>query len=212
MGKRTEVDEEGAIRTFWGSDVADNLLSDPLTSTSREHRRNLIATSGLGVVVAITGIVPKNILGVELSGVNQSTLIWSLVALIVYQWIAFSVYAGVERMSHQGKLRRTGYKPDGIGDMPLAAFPASLRNLLDFTFPNIIATISILLLVWLAIGSTNSPKDSEWLGIITRCLVVIASISVIINAFSQAVRNLMSIRAGTYNPKDPTASLDDIEA
>ncbi len=68
---------------------------DALSELSRKERRFLMATSGIGIVVAKTGLVPTKIaaLGIEFTEADRSVLLKCLAGLIGYFLVSFIIYA-----------------------------------------------------------------------------------------------------------------------
>lgn len=71
------------------------IYRDPLSDETKKERRNLLATSALGIIMVWTGLIPAKIeaLGVEFSPVEQNILLRVLGAIVVYFLFAFVVYA-----------------------------------------------------------------------------------------------------------------------
>jgi len=69
-------------------------LGDPLSELTRRERKMLLAVSGIGVVVAKTGLIPTQIesLGLTFSSDDQSVIARCLAVLIGYFLLIFIVY------------------------------------------------------------------------------------------------------------------------
>lgn len=78
-------------------------LREPLNETTRKVRRNLMASSVLGVVFTKVGLVPTKLsaFGVEFSSSNQEALMLLLACAIAYFFISFSVYVYSELTAWQ---------------------------------------------------------------------------------------------------------------
>lgn len=76
------------------SDPHNVLLKDPLSKETRDERRNLLAVSAIGIIVATTGLIPSKItsLGIEFNPANQRALLWVTAAIVGYFWLAFLIY------------------------------------------------------------------------------------------------------------------------
>lgn len=68
-------------------------LTDPLSDASKRERRNLLASSFIGILVALTGLVPTKIssLGIEFTNINQRYFLLAITALIIYFIIGFTI-------------------------------------------------------------------------------------------------------------------------
>jgi hypothetical protein len=73
---------------------ADLVIGDPLTSVTRRERRNLLATSGIGLVLAKGTLIPSKIdaLGIQFTDASQTVIRVALAILIVYFGMAFLLY------------------------------------------------------------------------------------------------------------------------
>ena len=76
------------------SNLFSDRLREPLNETTRKIRRNLLAVSIVGVVIAKVGLIPSKIsaFGIEFSTSNQEALIMLLGWVILYYCFAFIVY------------------------------------------------------------------------------------------------------------------------
>lgn len=71
-----------------------DLLGDPLSPVTRRERRNLLATSGVGIVMAKAALIPSKIaaLGIEFTDASQAAIRISVAVLIIYFGCAFALY------------------------------------------------------------------------------------------------------------------------
>jgi hypothetical protein len=78
--------------------VLVNQLRDPLHETTRKVRRNLLASSVMGLAVVKVGLVPEKIsaFGVEFSESNQEALLLFLAGIVFYFLISFLAYLSSE--------------------------------------------------------------------------------------------------------------------
>ncbi len=78
-------------------------LREPLNETTRKSRRNLLAASVIGVVIAKVGLVPSKIsaFGIDFTAANQQSLILLLVFAIAYFGVTFVVYLYSELIAWQ---------------------------------------------------------------------------------------------------------------
>ena len=202
MAKRNEVDEDGYERTYWDG-VGDVLLADHLSPASRNLRRNFLIASSVGIVASVTGIIPKSLLGVDLSGASQSALVWFLILAICYTGLGFAVYTWPERMRLHGALAKLNYRPQNIGDVCVAHVPSGLRDFFDYTFPVLLATLSILLLVWVLIPQAGNPADSGWLGYLSRVALSLLCLQISWIVGFKGVARVGEIISGTYRATNP---------
>ncbi|MGN2670306.1 hypothetical protein [Aliivibrio fischeri] len=77
-----------------GQSTLRERLKEPLTETTRKTRRNLLASSVIGIVIVKVGLVPKKIsaFGIEFSQANQESLLQLISAVIIFYIITFLVY------------------------------------------------------------------------------------------------------------------------
>lgn len=77
------------------SKLFSDSLRDPLNETTRKTRRNLLAASLAGLVIAKVGLIPTKIsaFGIEFSADNQQSLVMLLALVIAYFAAAFFVYS-----------------------------------------------------------------------------------------------------------------------
>ena len=78
-------------------------LREPLNETTRKVRRNLMASSVIGVVITKVGLVPSKIsaFGVDFTSSNQQALMVLLASAIAYFAISFLVYVYSELTAWQ---------------------------------------------------------------------------------------------------------------
>lgn len=71
-----------------------DFLSDPLSEVTRKERRNLLAASTGGTLVATTGLVPTQVsaLGVQFSPPEQQAFVLLLAVVVGYFIVAFILY------------------------------------------------------------------------------------------------------------------------
>ena len=191
----------------WGKGVGNAMLQDPLSPTTRNIRRNLVAVSSLGVASSMTGVVPTSIAGVSLGGAEQSALVWFLICAIIYQLISFATYSYPEMMLYNSKLNELGYKPKHIGECAIAHIPAALRNLLDFIFPYLLSLLSIVFLVWRALPLAKNPADIEWLGYVARVSLTIVCSLVAFQILLSLIEKLFKTIKGKNDPINPDNKL-----
>jgi hypothetical protein len=70
-------------------------VEDPLSAETRKERRALLGTSGLGILVVRTGLVPTKIsaLGIEFSTRDQRSFVVAVAVVVAYFFVAFLIYA-----------------------------------------------------------------------------------------------------------------------
>jgi hypothetical protein len=80
---------------------AEARLQDPLSEVTRVERRNLLAASAVGLVIAKAGLVPTKIsaLGIDFSSANQRALLFIIGAVVCYLVVAFSIYASSDLLA-----------------------------------------------------------------------------------------------------------------
>jgi hypothetical protein len=161
-------------RQRWPPNVAAEMLKDPLGELPRRHRRDLIIASTLAILVTVTGIVPKNVGGIELGEESRGVLLWALALGIVYQWVAFLIYVWPDRIAYQARLRNLGYRPKGLGEVPMAAVPVAARTSFDILFPPLLTLTALVFLLWTGIPAFGSPAESSWLGSAARVSMIVA--------------------------------------
>lgn len=68
---------------------------DALSELTRKERRLLLAVSAIGIIVKLTGLVPKKIvaLGIEFSETDRVLLLRCLAGIIGYFLVSFLIYA-----------------------------------------------------------------------------------------------------------------------
>lgn len=78
-------------------------LREPFNETTRKTRRNLLAASVLGVVIAKVGLIPSKIsaFGIDFTAANQQSLVLLLAFAIAYFGLAFIVYLYSELVAWQ---------------------------------------------------------------------------------------------------------------
>jgi len=78
-------------------------LREPLNETTRRARRNLLAASVIGVIIAKVGLVPSKIsaFGIDFTEANQQSLISLLALVIAYFGVTFVVYLYSELIAWQ---------------------------------------------------------------------------------------------------------------
>jgi hypothetical protein len=78
------------------------LLREPLSEDTRKERRNLLAISTIGIALVKTGLIPTKIsaLGIEFSQSNQRALLYILLAMIIYFFLTFAIYAISDVLNH----------------------------------------------------------------------------------------------------------------
>ena len=71
-----------------------SFLADPLSDITRKERRNLIAASFFGVLVAYGGFIPTKVttFGIELSNLEQTTFVTLVLGVVLYFFLAFTIY------------------------------------------------------------------------------------------------------------------------
>ena len=154
-------------------------LKDPLSDVTRRERRSLLAASVVGVTMVKTGLVPEKIsaLGVELSKVNQRSLLIVLASMTLYFLIAFILYASSdflawrlslfeslgqiyvkrrkwitvkEAATDEDTLMDEFYRENKLRYFFLLSHPISLlRAVLDFLVPVVFGVYAVLIL-WAA--------------------------------------------------------------
>lgn len=201
---------EGArpVVTRWEG-VGHAMLQDPLSQTTRNIRRNLVAISSLGIASSMTGVVPTSIAGVELSGAEQSALVWFLICATLYQWISFAIYSWPEMMVYYSNLNNLGYKPKHIGEFPVAYIPAACRNLLDFILPFLLALLSIVFLLWRALPLAKNPNDIAWLGYFARVSLTVSCTLVTFHIFLSMIGKFFKSIKGKNEPINPDKKLSE---
>jgi hypothetical protein len=81
------------------------LLSDPLSSETRKERRNLLAASVVGFIVATMNVIPTRIsaLGIELPSPARNYFLYIVIAVTVYFMVAFVVYGTTDYFTWRHK-------------------------------------------------------------------------------------------------------------
>lgn len=76
-------------------------VQDPLTRVTRMERRNLLAASFIGVIIAKTGLVPSKVsaLGIDFDHADQSALLKMFAIVVVYFLLAFLIYAASDMIA-----------------------------------------------------------------------------------------------------------------
>ena len=69
-------------------------FNDPLTTVTRNVKRNLIMASSVGILVSFLGLVPTKVtaLGISFNEGQQNHFIVILIALNLFQLLQFSIY------------------------------------------------------------------------------------------------------------------------
>jgi hypothetical protein len=143
---------------------------DFLSDLTRKERRNLLAASAIGIVVAKTGLVPTKIaaLGIEFSPTDRTTFLKCLSGVVAYFLVAFIIYAADDYVAiqHAGVKRYLDSvkEPTELGQRKAALFRAIeqtrryrllgrsnrvlgwVRNFFDFALPIVIGAYSLIAL------------------------------------------------------------------
>ena len=141
--------------------VIDTRLEDALKPETRSARKGLLASSLLGVSVVKVGVLPSKIsaLGIEFDKLNQKSFALLIVALVVYFFATFFIYAAsdfilwmqnrkkVELDFKLANIFPSMYAIAGVYKLSkLSSFVAWLRCLIDFIFPAVAGIYAIYLL------------------------------------------------------------------
>ena len=143
---------------------------DFLSDLTRKERRNLLAASAIGIVLAKTGLVPTRIaaLGIEFSPTDRATLLKCVAGVVAYFLFAFLIYAGDDYVAiqHAGVKRYLDSveEPTELGYRKAALYRAIeqtrrhrlfsssnralgwVRNFFDFVLPVVISAYSLIVL------------------------------------------------------------------
>ena len=153
------------------------LYADALSDVTRRVRRGLLGLCISSIFMAATGAIPSKIdmLGIELSDVDQSTLLVILAAIIFYFLVSFSIYAGTDYLAWRRKweehrldaakemdrIHQSGGPEDEYAEYNLSfvMWPyrasetvAYLRRGFDFYLPLFVSIYAMYRLLSLAIG------------------------------------------------------------
>jgi len=82
-------------------------VCDPLSDVTRRERRALLGISLLGITIASSGLIPKEIeaLGVKFSTSDQRALLMVLAAVTAYFLVAFLIYAASDFLTWRLSLK-----------------------------------------------------------------------------------------------------------
>ena len=161
--------------------MSDNLptpsdyLVDPLSDISRRERRNLLASSVVGLLAARADLVPTRVsaLGVDFGLIEQRAYVWVLCAVIAYFLLAFIAYGLSDYLTWDLKykeyLRSADIKSEDWSREDQDAYDerrhleepiqriyershrvAKLRLAFEFLVPLVVSIITILFLIFKA--------------------------------------------------------------
>lgn len=119
------------------------LVSDALNETTRKERRNLLATSLIGIIMVKTRFLPSKIsaLGLEFTSADQSTIILIMAIITTYFIIAFIIYSISDILSWLLKYQLVTTKPERDKSNPQQIM--TLANTLISNNDNIVDEIDI---------------------------------------------------------------------
>jgi hypothetical protein len=83
------------------------LATDPLSGEARSHRRGVLITSAVALLIILLDLVPREIsaVGVNLEANDQRGVVKAMMALLAYFTLMFLVYATIDFLAWQ-KTRR----------------------------------------------------------------------------------------------------------
>lgn len=124
-------------------------LSYPFTDSTLKERRNVLAVSVLGILVAYVGIVPKSlpIFGVELATGDQENLLVLLSIAVLYFAISFYLRAFSDVAAMILVAKEEGKEKPASKIVTALATVFSARLLIDVGVPLVTAAVALAGLV-----------------------------------------------------------------
>ena len=147
-------------------------LTDPLSEVTRKERRNLLAASTVGILVAKAGLVPTQLstLGIQFTPPAQQTFVALLASVVIYFILAFAFYGVADffvwRKKYQDYLVASAIEeqnwsqedqrnyeeihegvPRAVWLYSMSKPVACFRVAFEFALPVIVGVVSVILLV-----------------------------------------------------------------